>query len=505
MRTHRRLQNGLMFLSLAAAGCGVGATSDAVDGVGAAREAFSDSGLTVSTPASGTIADEHCRLPAALHARYPVGTQIRLVNTNNSPNTIGLCTVDDADSASANVEMNKTYLAKRLGVAANTTSVSNVTITNEYSSGNVGIATPWNKPSPPAKYQDITTYPGIVEWSSTASPSGRTVAYTAPHGFIEAGTMNQLSRVFSSASTWDAHWAVGYRETSGTTGWDFFHITSSDISEDSFLELAPLLQQFRYAVSFHGCSDGCNKTSGGQTMDVAVGGREAEPFRRGVVEVIQEWMYERGVSGTVGLPTVQAGTDLDNFVNRLTISQDHGLQIEQSDPFRGTNASPNTANLNAVADAVKSVYDCLEHPVDAADIHELACNSSVDVTVSPGAAGVCPSSDSTYHAVADLRGVIPTSPCTAGARLHLSVYRQDGDATWRRVSGGFWEPMSVRIISGGWSYAWVKVNTTDSPYLEPAAGDYAPGTFRVVARLVDANKVAQPVSVKVLTTAACPM
>jgi phage replication-related protein YjqB (UPF0714/DUF867 family) len=162
----------------------------------------------------------------------------------------------------------------------------------------------------------------------------------APHGgMIENYTDEQAERVQAnlagqskSSSCWTAK---GWNSDVGA--YDAWHITSTEISEDSFHKLGQLLNRtFTHAVAFHGYSE----------SDIAVGGGAALALKQEVATAIQAAVGQ-AYNVVVVTSGPYGGTDPDNFINRL--SNGNGIQIEQ----------PYGARSNywqAIADAVASVF-----------------------------------------------------------------------------------------------------------------------------------------------------
>lgn len=167
----------------------------------------------------------------------------------------------------------------------------------------------------------------------------------APHGgFIERHTDEQAERVASQLSAKNvSYWRCsGWK--SGGGAFDRWHITSTNISPNSF----PLLGQvanrgFTYAVSFHGYSG----------SDILVGGAAPTSLKEDVRDAIAAAISGSGITVRVAGPSDPVNGDSpDNFVNWLTSNGQNGVQIEQ----------PLSARSNygqEIADAVASVYDAL--------------------------------------------------------------------------------------------------------------------------------------------------
>jgi phage replication-related protein YjqB (UPF0714/DUF867 family) len=163
----------------------------------------------------------------------------------------------------------------------------------------------------------------------------------APHGGdIEKYTDEQaehVSKQLSSkcVSVWVCR---GFKEGGGV--FDRWHITSTDISDESFPMLKTVIgRQFEYAVAFHGW----------RRKSICIGGSMPDPLKQEIKKAIVN-----AVSGSEivvatadgnGCPADFNGNNSNNIVNRLgTI----GMQIEQS-------AKARKCYGIQIADAVASV------------------------------------------------------------------------------------------------------------------------------------------------------
>jgi phage replication-related protein YjqB (UPF0714/DUF867 family) len=145
----------------------------------------------------------------------------------------------------------------------------------------------------------------------------------APHGgFIEQYTDDQAALVRSllagkKASSW---LCKGYKQGGGA--YDRWHITSTDLSPNSFPGLDAIADRgFTYAVSFHGMS-----------LDlVLVGGGAPLPLKQLVHAAIADVLQGSDIEVSIANATDQyAGDSPDNVVNWLTADGLGGIQIEQS-------------------------------------------------------------------------------------------------------------------------------------------------------------------------------
>jgi phage replication-related protein YjqB (UPF0714/DUF867 family) len=190
---------------------------------------------------------------------------------------------------------------------------------------------------------DVLRSRELVE--TTTRRSDADMVAVAPHGgFIERATDMQARRVSSDERLLGDAWICRGRAGDAFRRW---HITSEDLSEQSFPGLAALLAtNYDHAVSFHGFD-----THDG--LDVVIGGR----VDRSVKERIQQCLEPR-LSALLRRPaTVLVATSTrdpfpglgrDNIVNRLARSG--GLQIEQAAVVRSRRGAP-----GLVADIVSDV------------------------------------------------------------------------------------------------------------------------------------------------------
>lgn len=168
------------------------------------------------------------------------------------------------------------------------------------------------------------------------------VVCCAPHGgMIENYTDEQAERMhsqLSGASKSSSCWrCAGWQDAIGA--YDAWHITSIDVSRDSFPKLDQIGdREFTYAVSFHGYSENM----------ISVGGGASTALKEEVAAAIEEAVDE-AYEVVVVSSGPYAGTDPDNFVNWLTSGGTGGIQIEQ----------PYGARQNYgedIADAVAAVF-----------------------------------------------------------------------------------------------------------------------------------------------------
>src|SRR5439155_16115046 len=129
-----------------------------------------------------------------------------------------------------------------------------------------------------------------------------------------------------------------------------WHITSDDISPESFPELRTVVGRgFAHAVSFHGFT----------RDEILVGGAAPCRLREEIAAAIRCAIADPAIVARVAQHVdVFAGDKLANIVNRVTANRRNGVQIEQSLPARQQHAL-------AIADAVADVYCARLSPCNA--------------------------------------------------------------------------------------------------------------------------------------------
>lgn len=155
----------------------------------------------------------------------------------------------------------------------------------------------------------------------------------APHGgHIEHHTGRQA---IEASDTYDlTSWACfGFSSSKQRIGsssiggaFDRWHVTSTEISRDSFPELDRIADVgYETALSFHGSTK----------SDVRVGGRADERKQR-VVEALRPAYADAGIDVAVRVASREeyAGRNQNNVVNRITADGDGGIQIEQPSRIR---------------------------------------------------------------------------------------------------------------------------------------------------------------------------
>lgn len=428
---------------------------------------------------------EHCYVEPALQTALPAGRQVRITQGSH----LGLCTVmhttddpgDSGCSGCGGVGVHSVLAVNRLGSGTSTVGTFLTgTISDEANSGTVAVA---KHQSWPASFSSAVPTNDIHEYR--ISPSAAKVAYTAPHGRIEANVADQVDYILedSDPDSRNAGWVVQYGQSGSGTNFNHFHITSDDISEVSFPDLGQLfaLTDLRYAVSFHGFNEDSytfdDAAPAGQTCDtvtdkcthVIVGGDEDLLFRQGVAELLNEVLPYAQRARASGFSSSLWGVNNDNFVNRLAAGG-LGLQLEQSGAVR-------TSYKQAIADTVQSVYDCL---IDAPDETRVVGTSSGSVTgtstsyATTSSSAKCPrfiaeisTSSGTTHT---FNAGVAAADCGSASTAHVDYYRWDsGLDRWRRIGGG-------RIEYSG------SCTATKVGFTEPSGTNASPGLFRAVVR-----------------------
>jgi phage replication-related protein YjqB (UPF0714/DUF867 family) len=143
----------------------------------------------------------------------------------------------------------------------------------------------------------------------------------APHGGnIKRHTNEQAERVRQKLeskciSLWMCQ---GFKEGGGA--FDSWHITSTDISEESFPKLKMVIGRgFEYAIAFHGWDED----------SICIGGSAHFDLKQQIKTAIESALASSGIAVTSdgGCPPNFNGNDQRNIVNRLATK---GIQIEQS-------------------------------------------------------------------------------------------------------------------------------------------------------------------------------
>lgn len=162
----------------------------------------------------------------------------------------------------------------------------------------------------------------------------------APHGGdIEIHTDEQAKRVGERlASKCVSVWVCkGFKKNGGA--FDRWHITSTDISEESFPKLKTVIgRHFEYAVAFHGWSENFICVGGSAPPDLK---NQIKTAIRAIPDLNIDVKTDEEGCGAFN------GNDPRNIVNRLGTN---GVQIEQSRDARKFFGVP-------IADAVADVID----------------------------------------------------------------------------------------------------------------------------------------------------
>jgi phage replication-related protein YjqB (UPF0714/DUF867 family) len=163
----------------------------------------------------------------------------------------------------------------------------------------------------------------------------------APHGgYIEKHTDKQAERVCEQLpERYVSSWVCkGFKQGGGA--YDRWHITSTDINEESFPKLKSIIgRRFEYSIAFHGWDED----------SICIGGSMPQDLKQKIKEAIVN-----AVSGQISVetdyektcPGAFNGDDEKNIVNRLSTK---GLQIEQS---RKARTRYGIQIADAVADAI---------------------------------------------------------------------------------------------------------------------------------------------------------
>ncbi len=197
---------------------------------------------------------------------------------------------------------------------------------------------------------DAKVYSEFVEHLADDDYNSKLVVI-APHGGdIEEHTDEQARYVAQQlpsncVSVW---MCKGFKKGGGA--FDRWHITSTDISEESFPKLKAVFGRgFEYAVAFHGFEDPNDKKSiciGGRTVDVNL----KKEIKEQIEAAVRRFEIDVYMDGAC--PKDIKGNDQNNIVNRLS---KNGLQIEQSEKVRTMVDDENRPLRFKVAEAVAKV------------------------------------------------------------------------------------------------------------------------------------------------------
>ncbi|MFO0647236.1 MAG: poly-gamma-glutamate hydrolase family protein [Polyangiales bacterium] len=465
-------------ITAAAAATGCGATDLGRGDTRASASAIVQGG--VSFEANGALANEHCALPEALRDSVGIGRQARLVY--GSPARHALCTVDSiaaaqGDGGVARAEMNTSSLRKRFNIdpdASVPSTIPNVQVMNEVPG--VAGAGPIARAQTGAAPDFTFDAPDVQEWNSALPASADRVIYTAPHAIMETNTQHQMTAALTNPAPWEGAWIAMHRQTGGSGALNAFHITSTDLSDESFPGLGGAITAgYRYAVSFHGFSD-CAACG-----DVFIGGGASSNFRNGLADVIRE-VLPASVSVVVASSGGLAGAEGANFVNRL--ANGHGVQLEQSEQLRNSGV-----NREAVVSATRIWHDCLIEPADVPNGSLAAVNTSYQATVPWNyGSGRCPRATVEIDAAVSLDELSTTpSACAGNYTLREDFFRRRPDLSYERIGGG----SRHGVVGANGLCTWVN----DSNYIALQSADLAPGHFRVVGRFLT-DGFPRPVTVR---------
>lgn len=474
-----------LLLGAAAASAGCGASAEDPGGDDASIASSTDAlqlpneEFEIDPNVPSNIPNEHCRMPAAMLNDFGVGRQVRLLRGPASTGHLSLCTVDAVASSSSRVQMNSDTYEDRLGTSTSPINVNIVSNSYDHDASNTkGVARPQAGSSPSTSFSQ-----DVQEWSRDVNGQGQ-VLYTVPHGRIELGTVEQVKdqiidvlNINDPDYARNAFWVAMYHTAASGGSFNHFHITSTDIHEESFRGLLPLMQKgFPYAVSFHGFA----KDSPADP-DVFVGGGETPEFREGVAETIEDELFFANLGSpfivtSSNIPPEFAGTSIHNFVNELA-TDGQGLQIEQSNALRADEDA-----RNAVARGVKSVYDCLlDGPDVAVTISSSGTYSANSGGTSYASANACPR----WVYQANITGSGPVTlqagvqQCDPDMRQYVDFYKQNADGSWGRIGGARAVPVAVV----GQGCTWFSGGQAGLPSMQTSA----PGVFRVVVGAAKKN------------------
>jgi phage replication-related protein YjqB (UPF0714/DUF867 family) len=313
---------------------------------------------------SSSAVDEHCAAPQSV--LDTLGIQLNWqMRVQESTTNYTICTVTQV-TTDGTIRMTATGMLERLGLT-----VASFPAT-------LYRAVPNPDPALKNDYAAQQTQGELVEQRIDGG-SNRLIS-TAPHGGkIDAtNTHLQAERVRTYLSgiaapiptvTWTA---TGWRNPGNTdpdvVNHEIWHITSTEINENSFTELLPVISRgFDYAVSFHSISDSTAQSGGSCPKPLPVGtkcyaiwvgggaaGSGNDAIKTAIVNQIKSDLGAAGLpasSFSVTLPPAGAGnggTANSNIVNRLARDR-WGVQLEQT---------PNMLKdyWSQVADAVAKVY-----------------------------------------------------------------------------------------------------------------------------------------------------
>ncbi|WP_434048440.1 MULTISPECIES: hypothetical protein [Sorangium] len=512
----------VMVLCPALAGCGAGETltddmmMDGEEPLGTTAQALVRTSRTFNkiSAISGdnTARKEHCAVENGqfeLEDGVAVGADVFRENTqvllSDSNNTLrGLCTVTGQASPGDSSYYMATQGSINGGFEArfgSPTPRTGITVSNRWST----TAPLHAIAEPAAALADLTTDTAnkIMDFSDRARDAGtRGVLYAAAHPF-ETGSFNQIQYIHDTLDyqSWDTVWALGVQNQSATAD-AAFHITATDISGLSFPQLGAFMAsksaRLPYAAAFHGFDENnfdCNK------YELKIGGGVEPDFRRGVGEIVKEYRGTPALPSGMNIGYWDDGTCPlngevdDNFINRVT-KGNRGLQLEQRSDMLNPMPS-SSAWRNDVAEATKSVYDCL---LDASDDSDSTTSTSFmlsGTTTTYGTTGVaCPRwigeitlSTNASPAVYTMTAGALLDTCEVGAHAHVDIYKKNGDGAWVRIGGGRVQYENVNGSCVGNEKGWSGGGQLNEPSWSwhPSSDELGSGTYRAVVRATRAS------------------
>ncbi|MFY0566772.1 hypothetical protein ACN28E_23435 [Archangium lansingense] len=479
MKRSSRLLGTLTPLMMMTAGCGPELVADSMPGpVGVTRSSLvlDNQKFKVNTNISS---GERCRVPQSLLADFQPNRQL-LIRRGTALR--GLCTVETTASASGDFEMSQTGFDNRVKLSgdAATETGSVVQVANEYVAGSA----PAIAESASSLNEANTNSSGkVMEY--TQRPSGSVVAYTVPHPF-EKGTFEQGALIHTADTQRNAIWAAAINNNQRGS-LSRYHITATELSGASFPGLGSFLtNRIPYAVSFHG-ETSCT------TSEVKVGGGIELPFRQGVAEIIREALNDPSLRVHWKSGVCFDGSDDDNFVNAMSVDF-RGVQLEQD----STIILSDTSRRDTVANAAKSVFDCL---IDDADNAPTVTSATTWSANSGGTDYVSAGTCKRFIAEIELPNVAGghtlsagASTCVTGHSAHVDYYRwtmgSGGVGYWVRMGGG-----NLTYADNGAGCSTVFSSEVGYSYVHPGAvGSGSIGTtrLRAVVRASDASGAAVP-------------
>jgi phage replication-related protein YjqB (UPF0714/DUF867 family) len=176
--------------------------------------------------------------------------------------------------------------------------------------------------APPFSATYSTTVTRDGKFTESLKVTGKRIAILAPHGgAIEEGTKEQADSLAAALSGIPLTlWTCDGR---GPDAFEHWHITSAEISEESFPELKKAMANgpFDYSISFHGWEKG---------TDIGIGGLAPDLLKQDLKSAIDTAMA--GTDPAFSVEVLKkfddhSGHEPSNIVNRKT---SNGVQLEQS-------------------------------------------------------------------------------------------------------------------------------------------------------------------------------